>query len=143
MEKRPFWWSVVPSKLTAGLIVIIVYLALNTVFNLFALFNSLSGKDATSAVTFVVGASIYALAVFGLYKLKRWGRLFTIVISVLMVIAGFLTMFAVNLTDGMFMVVTHGLIAIYLLSQKGRKPFYPEPAPATVNDADADGNKEG
>lgn len=141
MEKRPFWWSIVPSNLTAGLIVIIAYLALNTAFNLFAIFSALS-QGATAIATFAVGAAIYAVAVYGLYKVKRWGRLYTIAISVLMVVAGFLTMLAISMTDGVFMVVTHGLIAIYLLSQKGRKPFYPEPVLVNQQDVVEDTNKE-
>ncbi len=44
-----------------------------------------------------------------------------------MVALGFFIMALVNMFMGMFIVVTHGFVGIYLLSAKCRTLFYPPP----------------
>lgn len=127
MQYRPFWWSLLHPNLTGGLIAIIIFLSLMAIANLVTFINSIA--SGVSALNYLVPSIMYGLPAVGLMRLKRWARMFEIVYSILMVALGLFLMVAVSMGMGAFIVVTHGLVAMYLLSEKCRRVFYPPAEP--------------
>jgi hypothetical protein len=66
---------------------------------------------------------MYIVSAYGLLKLRNWARIMGITISILAVFLGFITMFAINLGIGAFIIVTHGLTALYLLKTECRNIY--------------------
>ena len=122
---RPFWWSFFHPRATGLLIVVILFLVLNAVLNTFAAVGAISRGAASEAAGSLAAVALYAAPAYGLAKLKRWARMFEICFSIVMVVLGFITMLAASLIMGVFIVATHGLVGIYLLSERCRKVFYP------------------
>lgn len=122
---RPFWWSFFHPRATGLLIVVIVFLVLNAVLNTFAAVGAISRGAGTEAAGNLAAIALYAAPAYGLAKLKRWARMFEICFSIVMVVLGFITMFAASMVMGVFIVATHGLVGIYLLSERCRKVFFP------------------
>lgn len=127
MQYRPFWWSYFHPDLTGGLIGIIAFLAFMAIANIVGFINAVA-SGGPEAFNYIVPVIMYGLPVLGLIRLKRWARTFEIVYSLLMVALGFFLMIAASIGMGAFIIVTHGLVAFYLLSEKCRRLFYPPPA---------------
>lgn len=110
-----FWSKIFDPKLTLGLIIIIVYLFLVALGNLLAVYNTIVSHSYADLLPQALSVFLYVGPAYGMLKLKNWARITEIAISILAVILGFFIMFAVSLGSGVFIIVTHGLIAIYLL----------------------------
>lgn len=110
-----FWSKIFDPKLTLGLIIIIIYLFLVTLGNLLAVYNTIISHSYADLLPQVLSVVLYLVPAYGMLKLKNWARVAEIIISILAVILGFFIMFAASLGSGVFIIVTHGLIAIYLL----------------------------
>lgn len=125
VQYRPFWFKLFDPRLTGGLIAVIIFLFLIALFNTFSLVGALSAGNFSEAGQRLLSILLYTLPTVGLMKLNRWARLFEIGYSLLMVVLGFIILFGANIFMGTFIVVTHGLVGIYLLSAKCRQLFYP------------------
>lgn len=125
VQYRPFWFKLFDPKLTGALIGVIIFLFLTALLHVFGLIDAVGRQNMSEAGQRALSIVLYGLPAFGLAKLNRWARLFEIGYSMLMVALGFFIMAAANMFMGTFIVVTHGLVGIYLLSAKCRQLFYP------------------
>ncbi|MDT8901367.1 hypothetical protein [Anaeroselena agilis] len=125
MQYRPFWSKLFDPRLPGALIAVIVLLFLTAVLHLFGLIDAIGRQNWPAAGIRVLSFLLYALPAYGLLKLNRWARLFEIGYSMLMVALGFIIMVAANLFTGVFIIITHGIVGIYLLSAKSRALFQP------------------
>lgn len=124
MNKKSFWQNIFHPDVTLPLIVIIVYLSLIAVANLIAAyFSLLNEQNIIAAGGNLLSVLLYAIPAYGLSKLKRWARITELVLSFLSVGLGMFLMFAGVLGMGVLIIVPHGLIAIYLLSEQCRRSF--------------------
>lgn len=122
LQYRPSWWSFLHPDLTGGLLAIIVFLLLMAVANLVSFVNNITSDP--EALKYLVPTLLYGLPAVGLMRLKRWARYFELIYSILMVALGIFLLIAVGVGMGAFVIVTHGLVAVYLLSGKCRRAFY-------------------
>lgn len=125
MQYRPFWFSLFHPRLTGGIIAVAVFLALQMVANLFGLVATFGQQNFSGAALHLVAAALFGLPAYGLLKLNRRARLIAIVVCLLMMVQGGIAMLFISLFEGMLTVVLYGLAAIYLLSEKCRKVFFP------------------
>ena len=124
MNENSRWRSVFHHNVTLPLIAIIAYLFLIAIANLIATYHSISTEqDLITAGGSIISVVLYALPAYGLMKLKRWARLMELSISLLSVGLGIVLMLAGMLGSGVLIIIPHGLIAIYLLSDKCRRAF--------------------
>lgn len=121
MQYRPFWFSLFHPNLTGGLIAIIIFLSIMAIANLVSFANSIS--SGTESLNFLVPTLMYGLPAVGLMRMKRWARIFELIYSILMVALGIFLMVAASVGMGAFIIVTHGVVAMYLLSEKCRQAF--------------------
>lgn len=117
---RPAWLN---PNLTIKLILILVFLSLNALGNVFNALSHVKLQNLQGFTVYLLSAFLYILPVYGLYHLKRWARLLQLTLSLSFVILGILQMAGGGLLGGMITIVLHGLIAIYLLSDEGRSLF--------------------
>jgi len=125
VQYRPFWFKIFDPRLTGRLIAVIIFLFLIALSNALSLIATFSASNIAAAGQHLLSVLLYALPAYGLMKLNRWARRFEIAYSMLLVVLGFFLMAAFNMFMGMFIVVTHGLVGIVLLSAKTRELFYP------------------
>lgn len=123
MTDKPAWWSFIHPDLTLRLLIVVMFLLLIAIGYAFGIYDGLSKNDTTAALNSFAALLLYAIPAFGLLKLKRWARLFELILSIIFVVIGFIVMFGYNMTMGVITVVPHGLIAIYLLSNDCRRAF--------------------
>ena len=124
MNEKSFWQNIFHPSVTLPLIVIIVYLALIAVANLLAAYFSVANEqNIIAAGGNLLSVLLYAVPAYGLSKLKRWARITELVLSFLSVGLGTFLMFAGVIGMGVLIIVHHGLIAIYLLSEQCRRSF--------------------
>jgi hypothetical protein len=120
MQYRPFWFSLFHPNLTGGLIAIIIFLTLMAIANLVSFANNIGSGEG---LNFLVPTLMYGLPAYGLLRMKRWARMFELIYSILMVALGIFLLVAASVGMGAFIVVTHGVVAMYLLSEKCRRAF--------------------
>lgn len=126
MQKfRPSWLSLFDERLTLGLIVTITFMGILAAGNLIQVYQSFSAGHTLEALQNALSVVLYAVPAWGLMRVQRWARLFEIVWSVLMVLLG-IFLITQSIVAGAIIVITHGIIALYLLSKRCRKVFYPE-----------------
>ena len=89
----------------------------------FGVYTGVTQGNLPAALNAFVALLLYAVPAVGLLKLKRWARMFELILSFLFVIIGFLIMFGYNMTMGVMTIVPHGLIGMYLLSEDCRRTF--------------------
>lgn len=123
MTSKPLLRSLVHPALTLGLIIIIIFLFIIALGYAFGIYDGLVHNNLSGALNSFIAVLLYAIPAFGLLRLKRWARLFELVLSILFVIIGLVVMFSYNMTMGIITLVPHGLIAIYLLSKNCRQAF--------------------
>ncbi|HMM21633.1 MAG TPA: hypothetical protein PKA10_13020 [Selenomonadales bacterium] len=129
MQKfRPSWLSLFDARLTLGLIVTITFMGILAAGNLIQLVQAFLAGNTLMALQNALSAILYAVPAWGLLKVQRWARLFEIIWSVLMVLLG-IVVITQSIVTGAIIVITHGMIALYLMSKKCRKVFYPELSP--------------
>lgn len=117
------WLKIFDPKLTFGLIIVIVYLFLVSLGNLLAVYNTLTSQDYTNLAAQILSVLVYIIPAYGMLKLKNWARIMEIAISIFAVVLGFAVMLTYSLGSGAFIIVTHGLIAIYLLKAECRNIY--------------------
>ncbi|MCX7779344.1 MAG: hypothetical protein N2491_00355 [Negativicutes bacterium] len=129
---RPKWWRFFHPDLTLPIIVIAVFLFIIALGNLFGAYQSLfREKNLNGALLAGFSFFLYAAPAYGLLQLKRWARLFEIVLSLLLVALGMILVFSgltnreffYLATQGVIITVVHGSIAVYLLTERCRRVF--------------------
>ncbi|HWR43090.1 hypothetical protein [Sporomusa sp.] len=123
MTERPSWWSFLHPDLTLRLLFIIGFLLLVAIGYAFGVYDGLVQKNLTAAFNSLGALLLYAVPAVGLLKLKRWARLFELILSLIFVVIGFIVMFGYNMTMGVITIVPHALIGMYLLSDDCRRAF--------------------
>ncbi|WP_371371192.1 hypothetical protein [Sporomusa aerivorans] len=123
MAEKPSWRSFIHPDLTLRLMFVVIFLLLIALGNAFGVYDGLVHNNIPAAFYAFAAFLLYTVPALGLLKLKRWARLFELVISILFVVLGFIIMFSYNMTMGLMTIVPHGLIAIYLLSDDCRRAF--------------------
>ena len=123
MSERPRWWSFLHPDLTGRLLLVIGFLLVVAIGYAFGVYTSATQGNLPAALNAFVALLLYAVPAVGLLKLKRWARMFELILSFLFVIIGFIIMFGYNMTMGVMTIVPHGLIGMYLLSEDCRRTF--------------------
>ncbi len=123
MSERPSWWSFLHPDLTGRLLLVIGFLLVVAIGYAFGVYTGVTQGNLPAALNAFVALLLYAVPAVGLLKLKRWARMFELILSFLFVIIGFLIMFGYNMTMGVMTIVPHGLIGMYLLSEDCRRTF--------------------
>lgn len=121
MGERPIgwsFWSKLNPNLTFRLLLIIIFLILIAVGNAFSVYESLLKQDSTAALYSFLSILLYVVPAYGLFKLKDWARRFELVFSFILVVLGIIMLLFDSLISGLFIITTHGLIAMYLLSSE-------------------------
>lgn len=128
MQNRPSLLSVFDPRLNFPMMAIIVFLLFMAARGVIDAVVCLTAGQPLLAVHNLLSAFLYAVPAWGLMKVKRWARLFEIIWSVLMVLLGIFIMLQASLLAGIFIIVTHGIIGVYLLSDRCRRIFETGPA---------------
>lgn len=119
--KRWSFWSLLHPNLTFRLLLIIIFLSLVAIGNAFAIYDSVIKQDTAALLYAFISTLIYAVPAYGLFKLKPWARLMELILSVIMVILGIVMVLFESFITGIFIIVTHGLIASYLVSKECKR----------------------
>lgn len=144
--EQPKWWRTFNPSLTLPLLIIILFLALIGIGNLFGVYQFLTEGNISGAMLAVFSTLLYFIPAYGLFKLKRWARFIELFLSLLLVGLGMVLIFTgisnrelFNLaTQGVIITVIHGVIAAYLLTDRCRKAFgylpaIKQPEPSAAN----------
>jgi len=123
LTEKPSSLSFLHPDLTTRLIIVILFLLIIALGNVFGIYDGMVNNNPTAAFNSFVALLLYAIPAFGLFQLKRWARMFELVLSILFVIIGLVIMFGYSVTMGIITLVPHGLIAIYLVSNDCRRAF--------------------
>lgn len=121
MSQRPLgwsFWSRIPPNLTWRLLVIIVFLGLIALGNIFSAYDRIINNDMMTALYASISVLFYVIPAYGLFKLKTWARTFELIFSFILVALGFIMLIFDSLISGLFIITTHGLVALYLLSNE-------------------------
>lgn len=129
--ERPKWWRFFDHRLTLPLLIIIIFLVLIGVGNLFGIYQALAEGNMGSALLALFSTLLYLVPAYGLFKLKRWARMFELILSLLLVGLGMILIFTgitnrelfMLATQGVVITVLHGIIAVYLLTDACRRAF--------------------
>ena len=111
-------------NLTFKLIIIIIFLSLIAIGNGFGVYENIVEQNITEAVNSLVSVLIYAIPAYGLLKLRPWARIAELALSILLVMLGTVLMLFYSVAIGAFIVITHGLIAAYLLTNECKQIFH-------------------
>lgn len=144
--ERPKWWRAFDPNLTLPLLVIILFLVLIGIGNLFGLYQFLTEGNAGGAALALFSTLLYFVPAYGLLKLKRWARFSELFLSLLLVGLGMILIFTgisnrelFNLaTQGVIITVIHGSIAAYLLTDRCRRAFGYIQTPREIKPAPSD-----
>lgn len=118
-EKLPRrMWGLAAAGVSDALLAIILALLFFASANLFSSLFSLVNQNFQGFFVYFVIAIIYAVPAYGLLNLNKWARLFQLVSSLFMVITGFIAIYGGNRLVGAVSIIIHGLIAMYLLTEK-------------------------
>jgi hypothetical protein len=126
MGKRPLWWGLLHPNVTIGLIVIIVFLLLIALGNVFQLYASIASHNIEGSLETALAVFIYAVPAIGLLQLKRWAWKLEIGLAISFSALGLYLLVSGNIVEGTFIVITHGPVGLYLLSDNCRRLFYPD-----------------
>ena len=123
------WGKYVHRRITAGLLLSSAFFGLIAVTNVFAAYGALA-QPALSSVAFRLGAVLlYALPAIGVFRMLPWARYFAIALASIACIFGAFTAIFISAGDGLFMIVTHGLIVYCLASAKSKAAFAKQSSP--------------
>lgn len=134
--EQPKWWRTFNPNLTLSLLIIILFLVIIGIGNLFGVYQFLTEGNISGAMLAVFSTLLYFIPAYGLFKLKRWARFIELFLSLLLVGLGMILIFTgisnrelFNLaTQGVIITVIHGAIAAYLLTDRCRKAFGYQPS---------------
>ncbi|MGI6092331.1 MAG: hypothetical protein GX348_06555 [Veillonellaceae bacterium] len=124
MDERPIgwsFWSKLNPNLTFRLLLIIIFLILIAVGNAFSVYDSLIKQDITTASYSFISILLYIIPAYGLFKLRNWARRFELVFSFILIGLGIIMLLFDSVISGLFIITTHGLIAMYLLSSECKR----------------------
>lgn len=119
-------WGFAAAGVSNALLAIIIVLLFFAAANLFSSLFSLVNQNFQGFLIYFVIAIIYAVPAYGLLNLNKWARLFQLISSLFMVITGFISIYGGNRLAGAFAIIVHGLIAMYLLTEKCQLIFKPQ-----------------
>lgn len=125
MTNRPLGWRKFHYNLTSRLLLIIIFLTLTTIGNILGIYEAIASHDERALATSFLSLLLYAIPTLGLIKLKPWGRLLELIISILVTIlfGPILIFFNGDLISGIAIIFIHGYITKYLLSAECKKLF--------------------
>lgn len=115
------FWSRIPPNLTWRLLLIIVFLGLIAMGNIFSAYDRIINNDMTTALYAAISVLFYAIPAYGLFKLKTWARTFELIFSFILVGLGLVMLIFDSIISGLFIITTHGFVAVYLLSNECKK----------------------
>lgn len=121
MNERPMgwnFWSKLNPNLTFKMLSIILFLTLIAIGNTFSVYDNVLKQDKTTAFFSFLAVIFYIIPAYGLFKLKSWARKFELVFSFFLIVLGVIILLFESFIGGLFIIVTHGLIALYLLSKE-------------------------
>lgn len=124
MDERPIgwsFWSKLNPNLTFRLLLIIIFLILIAVGNAFSVYDNITKQDSTIAIYSFLSILLYVIPAYGLFNLKNWARKFELAFSFILVVLGVIMLLFDSLLSGLFIITTHGLIAMYLLSSECKR----------------------
>ncbi len=124
MSRHSLRWYMLNPNLTFKLIIIIIFLSLIAIGNGFGVYENIVEQNITEAVNSLVSVLIYAIPAYGLLKLRPWARIAELALSILLVMLGTVLMLFYSVAIGAFIVITHGLIAAYLLTNECKQIFH-------------------
>lgn len=110
-------------RLSSGLLGCIAFFLLITLSNIFATYDALIEQSTQTALFRLGAVALYAVPALGLFKVKRWGRYWALCLVAVALLLGILTVVAISQVDGIFIIVTHGLVLWCLLTKKTRTIF--------------------
>jgi len=117
------WGKYVHPRITGGLLLCVAFFGLITFSNIFAAYDALT-QQASSSVIFRIGAILlYAIPAVGIFRLMPWARHFGFILASIVCIFGAFTAVFISMEDGLFMIITHGLIVYCLVSAKSKAAF--------------------
>lgn len=99
------------------------FLLLNAIGRIFALYEAFGSNSLPEIGGLIAAIALYIAPAYGIIKLKKWARIFEIGFSIVMVVAGIITAVAANILQGAIIIITHGLVAKYLMSAKIKSLF--------------------
>jgi hypothetical protein len=111
-------WGLAAADVSNALLAIVLVLLFFGVANLFLALLSLVSQNFKGFFIYFVITIIYVVPAYGLLNLNKWARLFQLVSSLFMVITGFISIYGGNRLVGAISIILHGLIAMYLLTEK-------------------------
>lgn len=112
--------------LPAGLLILIGYLLLVTIGNLFGLIHGIYSDSSQEIITALPGIILYLLPAYGLYKQKKWAWFTEITISAIVILLGALVCLVESPILGGMAIIIHSAI-ITCLAQKSSTKLYFEP----------------
>ena len=110
--------------LPAGLLILIGYLLLVTIGNLFGLIHGIYSDSSQEIVTALPGFILYLLPAYGLYKQKKWAWFTEIVISSIAILLGSLVFLVESPLLGGMAVIIHSAIIAYLARKSSTKLYF-------------------
>jgi len=117
------WWNFINPNMKLRLLLIIIFLVLITIGNALGIYEGIIIQDKTKIINSFAAMLVYAIPAYGLFKLKSWARLLEICLSVLLVLLGCIVSFIENIILGIMIIIPHGLIALYLISNECKELF--------------------
>jgi hypothetical protein len=125
MLRHSSWWSVLQPnpKLTIRLFIIITFLSLIAIGNIFGIYDGLVQNNNMAIFQSLTAMLLYAVPAYGLFALKPWARLLELLKSILLVILGCLMVLFDNLGTGLLVMIIHGMIAAYLVTTECKHAF--------------------
>lgn len=112
------FWSKLNPNMTFRLLLIIIFLVLIAIGNAFSTYDSITNQDTTTASYSFISILLYAIPAYGLFKLKTWARTFELAFSFLLLVLGIIMLLFDSIISGIFIIATHGLIAMYLVTNE-------------------------
>ncbi len=110
--------------LPAGLLILIGYLCLIAIGNLFGLIHGIYIGSHEEILTSLPGLVLYAIPAYGLYKQKKWAWFTEITISSIAILLGLLVLLVANPLMGGMAVITQGIIIAYLAKKSSKKLYF-------------------
>lgn len=109
--------------LTLRLLIIIIFLSLVAIGNVLGVYENILAQNSVETVNSAVSVLIYGIPAYGLLKLRPWARMTELILSAILVILGLILITSYSFLIGAFIIITHGLIAAYLLTNECKKSF--------------------
>lgn len=110
--------------LPAGLLILIGYLLLVAIGNLFGLIHGIYIGSNQEIFTTLPGFILYVLPAYGLYKQKKWAWFTEFIISSIAILFGILVLLVANPFTGGMALIIHSAIIAYLLKKTCKQRYF-------------------